>query len=113
MSTVTSNPPEALIGASNAVSESAPHGHGDPERRWLAEVYKPGARQLTARAAIMGMLLGGVLCLSNLYVVLKTGWSLGVTITACIMGFAIFGALRSLRLIKTEFSMLENNALGS
>ena len=30
------------------------------------------------------------MALSNLYVVLKTGWSLGVTITACILAFAFF-----------------------
>ena len=39
-------------------------------------------RQLTVRAALVGMALGGVLSLSNLYIVLKTGWSFGVTITA-------------------------------
>jgi hypothetical protein len=29
------------------------------------------------------MVLGRVMALSNLYVGMKTGWSLGVTITAC------------------------------
>ena len=63
-----------------SVSDSTPATPtDDPERRWLAEVYQPNARQLTVRAVIAGMLLGGQMCLSNLYVVLKTGWSLGVT----------------------------------
>jgi len=85
----------------------------DPEREWLRKVYKKGARQLTARAVIAGMLIGGLMCLSNLYVVLKTGWSLGVTVTACILAFAIFSLFRSLGLVRTEFTMLENNAMGS
>lgn len=85
----------------------------DPEVRWLKEVYQPGARQLTARAVVTGMLLGGVMCLSNLYVVLKTGWSMGVTVTACILAFGVFSALKSLRLVKNDFSVLENNAMGS
>jgi uncharacterized oligopeptide transporter (OPT) family protein len=51
-------------------------------------VYRRGERQLTVRAVVSGMLIGAVMCLSNLYVVLKTGWSLGVTITACILAYA-------------------------
>jgi OPT family oligopeptide transporter len=85
----------------------------DPERYWLEHVYQGGVRQLTPRAVIAGMLIGAVMCLSNLYVILKTGWSLGVTITACILAFAVFGSLRSLRVLKKEFTDLENNAMGS
>jgi putative OPT family oligopeptide transporter len=90
--------------------ENAPD---DPERRWLTDVYQRGARQLTVRAVVTGMLLGGVMCLSNLYIVLKTGWSFGVTITACILAFAIFRLLRAARLVRTDFGVLENNAMAS
>jgi OPT family oligopeptide transporter len=85
----------------------------DPERHWLDHVYQRGARQLTARAVVMGMLIGMVMCLSNLYVVLKTGWSMGVTITACILAFGAFSVLRAARLTRAEFTALENNAMGS
>ncbi|WP_394828426.1 OPT family oligopeptide transporter [Pendulispora albinea] len=85
----------------------------DPERRWLEEVYQRGAVQLTVRAVIVGMFLGAVMCLSNLYVVLKTGWSLGVTLTACILAYAIFRGLGVLRVSRRDFSMLENNAASS
>ncbi|HYO60217.1 OPT family oligopeptide transporter [Archangium sp.] len=85
----------------------------DPERYWLENVYKGAERQLTVRAVIAGMLIGAVMCLSNLYVILKTGWSLGVTITACILAFATFGALRAVGLVRTEVTALENNAVGS
>ncbi|ATB37087.1 oligopeptide transporter OPT family [Cystobacter fuscus] len=85
----------------------------DPERYWLENVYQGGVRQLTVRAVIAGMLIGAVMCLSNLYVILKTGWSLGVTLTACILAFAAFGALRGVGLLKQDFTTLENNAMGS
>ncbi len=83
------------------------------EKKWLAEVYRPDEAQLTPRAVITGMLLGMLMCLSNLYVVLKTGWSVGVTVTACIMAYAIFALLRAVGLAKTQFGILENNAMGS
>lgn len=70
-------------------------------------------RQLTLRAAVTGMVLGGVLCLSNLYVVLKTGWSLGVTITATIIAFAFFRALQGAGVTRTPFTALENTMVAS
>ena len=72
-----------------------------------------GAPQLSLRAAVMGLLLGGGLCLSNLYVVLKTGWSIGVTITATVVAFVAFRALRLLGLFTRELSPLENNAVAT
>ncbi|HEY4490536.1 MAG TPA: OPT/YSL family transporter, partial [Acidobacteriota bacterium] len=83
------------------------------EYEWLEKVYRKGARQLTVRAVIAGMLLGGVMCLSNLYVFFKTGWSMGVTVTASILAFALFQALRAARLSRSEFTILENNAMCS
>jgi uncharacterized oligopeptide transporter (OPT) family protein len=95
----------------------------DPDRaeraraaEWLASVYQ-GDRvpQLTVRAVLTGMLLGGVMALSNLYVGMKTGWGLGVTITACILAFAMFSGLQSAvpALGKREFTILENNMMSS
>ncbi|MFM7281893.1 MAG: OPT/YSL family transporter, partial [Planctomycetia bacterium] len=83
----------------------------DPESRWLSETYQPAARQFTLRAVLVGMLIGGVMCLSNLYVFFKTGWSMGVTITAAILAFTLFQGLRALRLEGQSFSALENNVL--
>ncbi|HEU4405618.1 MAG TPA: OPT family oligopeptide transporter [Polyangiaceae bacterium] len=83
----------------------------DRETRWLATVYRPGEAQLTGRAVLVGMLIGVVMCLSNLYVFFKTGWSIGVTITAAILAFTLFRALASLRLVRAPLSALENNAL--
>lgn len=85
----------------------------DPERRWLRTVYRPGVPQLTVRAVVVGMLLGALMCLSNLYIVLKVGWSFGVTVTACVVAYGIFRLGERLRLVHREFGALENNAMGS
>lgn len=82
----------------------------DPEAIWLRDVYKPNEVNLTVRAVIAGAAIGVVMCLSNLYVFFKTGWSFGVTITACILAFALFKAL-SATFRTPELGMLENNAL--
>ncbi len=81
------------------------------EQVWLREVYKPGEVNLSLRAMFWGMLLGGTLCLSNLYVFFKTGWSMGVTLTACILAFGLFELFQRLRLTKRPLTVLENNAL--
>jgi len=84
----------------------------DPELKWLREVYQgDDMPQLTFRAVAMGLVLGAVMALSNLYVGLKTGWSLGVTITACIMSWTIFKALKPV--LGSEPSILENNCMQS
>lgn len=78
------------------------------DREWLATVYR-GDREpdLTVRAVVAGMMFGGLMALSNLYVGLKSGWGLGVDIAAVIVIFAVFKGLRGLGLVKREFGMLE------
>jgi uncharacterized oligopeptide transporter (OPT) family protein len=83
----------------------------DPEAIWLRDVYQPGATNLTVRAVLGGIVIGGVMCLSNLYVFFKTGWSMGVTLTACILAFALFQALQAAGITKKPLGVLENNAL--
>ena len=82
------------------------------EEKWLRDKYQPDAPQLTVRAVLTGMLLGALMCFANLYVVLKTGWSVGVTLTSCIIAWSIFTLFG--RLFGTRpLGMLENNAMGS
>jgi OPT family oligopeptide transporter len=83
----------------------------DQETEWLEKTYRPGEANLTVRAVLVGMLIGGAMCLSNLYVFFKTGWSMGVTLTACILAFGAFQALQAARLVKKPLGVLENNAL--
>ncbi|MDD2805922.1 MAG: OPT/YSL family transporter [Elusimicrobiales bacterium] len=88
----------------------------DVELKWYREVYQgDNMKQLTLRAVIMGGFLGGFMSLSNLYIGLKTGWGLGVAITACILSFTIWKTLRTLLpfMFKTDMSILENNCMQS
>jgi uncharacterized oligopeptide transporter (OPT) family protein len=85
-------------------------------RWWLANVYAgDDAVQLSPRAVITGMLIGGVMSISNLYVGLKTGWGLGVTITACIIAFAVFKFLEAVIPAYRDrpFTTLENYTMSS
>ncbi len=88
------------------------HGRTDVEMDWLENVYQGDeVPQLTVRAVVMGLLLGSFMAFSNLYVGLKTGWGLGVAITACIMSWAIFKGLRPV--LGSEPSILETNCMQS
>jgi len=85
------------------------------ERHWFENVYAGDKMpQLTLRALIMGMLLGGFMSVSNVYIGLKAGWSMGVAITSCILAYAIFATLhRAFPKQFPAFSILENNAMQS
>jgi uncharacterized oligopeptide transporter (OPT) family protein len=85
-------------------------------RWWLDNVYAgDDAVQLSPRAVVTGMVIGGVMSISNLYVGLKTGWGLGVTITACIIAFAVFRFLESVVPAWRDrpFTILENYTMSS
>lgn len=82
----------------------------DTEEEWLRKTYKPDAPNLTVRAALVGAVIGAVMCLSNLYVFFKTGWSMGVTLTACILAFAVIQGLHRVGVWR-PLGPLENNAL--
>jgi len=105
---------------------SAPSPAEQADLEWLRTTYAGDEQpQLTLRAVLMGLVLGSVMSLSNLYVGLKIGWALGVAITACILSFAIFRlfpmewlqAPRRLRLFdrhqERHVSILENNCMQS
>lgn len=104
------------------------------ERDWYENVYQGDKmKQLTARAVLMGALLGMIMVCSNVYVGLKAGWSMGVTITSAVLAFTFFQAMSATIgpvLMKlhgvpgigwffkwlwpeNEYSILENNCLQS
>ena len=105
--------------ATNAVGPGALPASATPEqieRHWFNTVYQGDQMpQLTLRAILMGSVLGGFMSLSNLYVGLKTGWALGVAITACILSFSIHRGLRLIlpRVFTSPMSILENNCMQS
>jgi OPT family oligopeptide transporter len=84
----------------------------EKDKWWLANVYKGDMPQLNFRSAVTGMLLGGVLSLTNIYIGSKTGWTLGVGISSVILSFAIFKVFSQLGIGK-EMTVLENNAMQS
>ena len=65
----------------------------EKDRWWLNNVYKGNVPQLNLRSALTGMILGGVLSLTNLYIGIRTGWTLGVGVTSVILAFAFFKLL--------------------
>ena len=85
------------------------------ERHWYENVFQgEHVPQLTARVIVMGMILGVIMAASNVYVGLKAGWSLGVSITACILAYTAFSTLH--RIFPTWFpayTILENHSLQS
>jgi len=87
----------------------------EKDRHWYTYVYQ-GDRvpQLTVRALIMGAVLGMLMATSNLYTVLKLGWSFGVGVTSCVLSYVIWNALRVLSVGRlTAMSILENNCMQS
>jgi uncharacterized oligopeptide transporter (OPT) family protein len=79
---------------------------------WLKNVYQGDMPQLTLRSAMTGMILGGVLSLTNLYIGIKTGWTLGVGISSVILSYALFKMLAKMNL-GSPMTILENNAMQS
>lgn len=70
-------------------------------------LYLPKAdeRQLTFRAIAAGCLLGGLISAMNIYFGLKTGWSIGGSLIAAILGYSAFAAIRP----KVPYTRLEAN----
>lgn len=84
------------------------------EREWYAKIYRgDSVAQLTVRAVVTGSIFGFVLAFTNLYVGLTAGWSLGVVITAALVGFALWQLLLALRLARSPMGPLEMNCMAS
>ncbi|HET9598345.1 MAG TPA: OPT/YSL family transporter [Anaeromyxobacteraceae bacterium] len=82
------------------------------DRWWLENVYRGDMPQLTLRSALTGVVLGGILSLTNLYVGIRTGWTLGVGITSVVLAYAAFKLLSRVGLGR-DLTILENNAMQS
>ena len=83
------------------------------EAEWYARAYRGDSAQLTLRAVLMGTVLGFFLSFTNIYVGLKTGWALGVALTACIVSFASWSFLLKIGLARSPMTILENNCMQS
>jgi uncharacterized oligopeptide transporter (OPT) family protein len=68
------------------------------------------SKQLTVRALLTGMVLGGTLSVCNVYLGLKIGWGTNMSITGILLGFALWKGLQAISANKvSEFGVLENN----
>lgn len=108
-----SDPPPVLdLTAPEPPPPAAPE---DADMVWLRDVYQgDNMPQLTVRAVLMGGFLGMLMSVANLYTTLKIGWSFGVAITACVLSYVIWNAMRLLSNHRlTPMSMLENNCMQS
>jgi uncharacterized oligopeptide transporter (OPT) family protein len=84
------------------------------EREWYERAFRgPDAIQLTVRSVVMGCVLGFFLAFTNVYVGLKTGWGLGVALTACITSFTVWSAFLRVGLVASPMTILENNCMQS
>jgi len=74
----------------------------------LAQVREQAApRELTARALGMGLLIGGLLAITNVYMGLKTGWWESGSVTAAVLGFSALATVSRRR--GAPYTPLENN----
>ncbi len=84
------------------------------EETWYRRAFRgEAAPQLTWRAVLLGSVLGFFLAFTNLYVGLKTGWGLGVAITACIVSFSLWNVCLRLGIARSPLSILESNCMQS
>jgi len=63
-------------------------------------------RNFTARGVLVGLAIGTVICFSNTYFGLQTGWVSGMAMPSALLGFAYFRAVR--RLLAFPFGPVEN-----
>ncbi|HUU97945.1 MAG TPA: OPT/YSL family transporter [Phycisphaerae bacterium] len=88
-------------------SESASAGGVHEPQPLPLDLVSP---QLTLRAILTGMLLGGLLSICNVYASLKVGWSINMSVTAALLGYGLWTGLRGLSGKRVRhFGILENN----
>jgi len=63
-------------------------------------------QNFTLRGVLVGLIIGVVICFSNMYFGLQTGWVSSMAMPSALMGFAYFKTVS--RLIKLPFSPVEN-----
>ncbi|KAI9736644.1 MAG: hypothetical protein M1834_000848 [Cirrosporium novae-zelandiae] len=74
-------------------------------RRFLAERAAEG-QNFTLRGVLVGLAIGVVICFSNTYFGLQTGWVSGMSMPSALIGFAFFKSIA--RYLKLPFTPVEN-----
>ncbi|KAH7383273.1 OPT oligopeptide transporter protein-domain-containing protein [Pyrenochaeta sp. MPI-SDFR-AT-0127] len=74
-------------------------------RRYLAE-QAAQPQNFTLRGVLVGLAIGVVICFSNMYFGLQTGWVSGMAMPSALIGFAYFKVVA--RTLKLPFTPVEN-----
>lgn len=78
-----------------------------PQLSSVAVAPEAPPRELTARALGVGLLIGGMLAVTNVYMGLKTGWWESGSLTAAVLGFSALATVSRRR--GSPYTPLENN----
>jgi uncharacterized oligopeptide transporter (OPT) family protein len=98
------SPPQGQ--AASGLPATPPSPEAQPLLTPVAEPV-PAPRELTARALGVGLLIGGMLAVTNVYMGLKTGWWESGSVTAAVLGFSALAAVSRRR--GSPYTPLENN----
>ncbi|KAK1999539.1 OPT oligopeptide transporter [Colletotrichum falcatum] len=88
------------------VGPSTPHAPHTNNEEALGQEPVIHGHSFTLRGVLVGLLVGLVICFSNMYFGLQTGWVSTMTMPASLMGFGIFKALS--QHLRFPFSPVEN-----
>jgi OPT family oligopeptide transporter len=91
------------VGRDEDADDYAPVHVGD--RRYLAEQASQ-PQNFTLRGVLVGLGIGVVICFSNMYFGLQTGWVSGMAMPSALIGFAYFKVIA--RTLKLPFTPVEN-----
>lgn len=90
----------------DTVGNGATPRHGTNSEDTLKQGPVIHGHSFTLRGILVGLLVGLVICFSNMYFGLQTGWVSTMTMPASLMGFGIFKALS--RHLRFPFTPVEN-----
>lgn len=94
--------------ASNVSDNDAPDAsllQRDDAQNFLAEQAEQG-QNFTIRGVLVGLVIGVIICFSNMYFGLQTGWVSGMAMPAALIGFGFFKTVA--RCIDYPFTPVEN-----
>lgn len=99
--------PSSPAAQASSPSQNEPSGEDDdssPAAILAARASEP--QNFTLRGVLVGLAIGIIICFSNTYFGLQTGWVSGMAMPSALLGFAYFKAVR--RLLAFPFSPVEN-----
>lgn len=109
------NSPNSNLDSQNKPTQTITH----EEPTEIEYTPVPGEAQLTARAVVVGCLVGGVVSCTNIYIGLKIGWTFGASIVSAVLGYSLFtvlgslGKARRLSVLETNITQTAGSAAGS